>query len=163
MSRKEPKIRRIVTGHDDIGRAVVMLDGHLSEHRFATEHLTSSLVWLTNKTPADFIDPWDDGGHHVGTAPPLGGTRFAVIEILPGNERFLHRTDTVDYVICLEGEIEMDLDDSTVRLKCGDILIQRGTNHAWVNRSVQLARIAVILIDAEPKRTDSLRGLDTAR
>jgi quercetin dioxygenase-like cupin family protein len=62
----------------------------------------------------------------------------------------MHRTETVDYVIVLEGEIEMDMDDSTVKLKAGDVMIQRGTNHAWVNRSSKRARVAVVLIDATP-------------
>ena len=62
----------------------------------------------------------------------------------------MHRTETVDYVIVIEGEIEMDMDDSTVKLKQGDIMIQRGTNHAWANRSDRRARVAFVLVDAEP-------------
>jgi uncharacterized cupin superfamily protein len=61
----------------------------------------------------------------------------------------MHRTETIDYVIVIEGEIEMDMDDSTVKLKQGDILIQRGTNHAWANRSKKTARIAFVLLDGE--------------
>jgi uncharacterized cupin superfamily protein len=59
----------------------------------------------------------------------------------------MHRTETVDYVIVIEGEIEMDMDNSTVKLKQGDVMVQRGTNHAWANRSGAIARIAFILID----------------
>jgi quercetin dioxygenase-like cupin family protein len=62
----------------------------------------------------------------------------------------MHRTETVDYVIVIDGEIEMDMDDSTVQLKAGDILIQRGTNHAWANRSGKPARVAFVLVDAQP-------------
>jgi quercetin dioxygenase-like cupin family protein len=73
-----------------------------------------------------------------------------VIDFPPGNKPFMHRTESIDYVICLEGEIEMDMDDSSVTMKAGDILIQRGTNHAWANRSKARARLAFVLIDAEP-------------
>jgi uncharacterized cupin superfamily protein len=62
----------------------------------------------------------------------------------------MHRTETIDYVIVLEGEIEMDMDDSTVKLKAGDIMVQRGTNHAWANRGQARARVAFVLIDADP-------------
>jgi len=62
----------------------------------------------------------------------------------------MHRTETIDYVIVLAGEIDMDMDDSTVRLKAGDVMVQRGTNHAWVNRGTAAARVAFVLIDAKP-------------
>ena len=62
----------------------------------------------------------------------------------------MHRTDTVDYVIVLSGEIEMRLDDSSVRLKAGDVVVQRGTNHAWVNVGTASARVAFVLVDARP-------------
>ena len=90
------------------------------------------------------------GARILGTAPPPKGTRFAVIDFPPGNTAHMHRTETIDYVIVLEGEIEMDMDQSTVRLKAGDVMVQRGTNHAWANRSSARARVAFVLIDAEP-------------
>ena len=62
----------------------------------------------------------------------------------------MHRTETIDYVIVLSGEIEMQMDDSTVKLKAGNVLVQRGTNHAWVNRGTRAARVAFILVDAVP-------------
>jgi len=86
----------------------------------------------------------------MGTAPPANGTRFAVIDFPPGNTPRMHRTETIDYVIVLEGEIEMDMDDSTVKMKAGDVMVQRGTNHAWANRSDKRARVAFVLIDAVP-------------
>jgi quercetin dioxygenase-like cupin family protein len=90
------------------------------------------------------------GARIIGTPPPPNGTRFAVIDFPPGNRPHMHRTETIDYVIVIEGEIEMDMDDSTVKLKAGDIMVQRGTNHAWANRSGKRARVAFVLIDAEP-------------
>ena len=86
----------------------------------------------------------------VGTPPPPNGTRFCVIDFPPGNHPHMHRTETVDYVIVIDGEIEMDMDDSTVKLKAGDILVQRGTNHAWANRSGKNARVAFVLVDGKP-------------
>jgi uncharacterized cupin superfamily protein len=62
----------------------------------------------------------------------------------------MHRTESIDYVIVLDGEIDMDMDNSTVTLKAGDVMVQRGTNHAWANRSKARARVAFVLIDAEP-------------
>jgi uncharacterized cupin superfamily protein len=73
-----------------------------------------------------------------------------VIDFPPGNAAHMHRTETVDYVIVIEGEIDMDMDDSTVKLKQGDIMVQRGTNHAWANRSKARARVAFVLVDAKP-------------
>ena len=96
--------------------------------------------------------------------PPLNGSRFTMMEFLPGNEATLHQTDTVDYVICMTGEIDMFLDDTRfVTLRAGDVLIQRGTYHAWANRSDKPCRLAVVLLDALPKREGSIAGLVSAR
>ena len=62
----------------------------------------------------------------------------------------MHRTETIDYVIVLSGEIDMETDDSTIKLKAGDVLVQRGTNHAWINHGTEPARVAFILVDAVP-------------
>ena len=92
------------------------------------------------------------GARIVGTPPPPNGTRFCVIDFPPGNHPHMHRTETVDYVIVIDGEIEMDMDNSTVKLKQGDIMVQRGTNHAWANRSGKHARVAFVLVDARAAR-----------
>jgi quercetin dioxygenase-like cupin family protein len=162
--RKAPHIRRIVTGHDKAGKAVVWIDAPAANHKFPDESVTSTLVWVTDETPADFTSDEDAGNRILGTAPPAGGTRFAVIEFQPGNKSHgLHRTDTVDYVICISGEIDMEMDDSTVKMKAGDVMIQRGTNHAWVNRGKQPARVAFVLVDGKPKRAGSVSGATSAR
>jgi uncharacterized cupin superfamily protein len=75
----------------------------------------------------------------------------------------LHRTDTVDYVICIAGEIDMDLDDSTVTMRAGDVMVQLGTNHAWANRGTVPARVAFVLVDGTPKRAGSVTGAQNAR
>jgi len=161
---KNPSIRRIVTGHDAKGKAIVWLDGPAGNHKFPDEKVSSTLMWSTDASPADFSIDDDAGARMLGTAPPAGGTRFAVLEIQPGNTLHgLHRTDTVDYVICISGQIDMELGDSKVTMKAGDIMVQRGTFHGWVNRSNEPARIAVVLIDGKPKRDDSIVGNLTAR
>jgi quercetin dioxygenase-like cupin family protein len=148
-----PPIRRIVTGHDKNGVAKVLIDSAAGNAKIPSPGTVSTLIWCTDSTPAPMpigADVEDMGARIIGTAPPANGTRFAVIDFPPGNKPFMHRTESVDYVICLEGEIEMDMDDSTVTLKAGDILVQRGTVHAWANRSKARARVAFVLIDAIP-------------
>ncbi len=162
--RQGPRIRRIVTGHDKNGKAVVRIDACADNHKFPTDRLSSTLLWATDAAPDDFLREEDAGSRILGTAPPAGGTRFCVLEIQPGNAfDGLHRTDTVDYVICMEGTLDMDLDDSCVTLNPGDVMVQRGTNHAWVNRGKVPARIAVVLVDGRPKRAGSVSGSTSAR
>ena len=148
-----PFVRRVVTGHDTAHVAKVLVDAPAKNEKYPDPGVISTLIWSTDATPAPIVvgeQPEDMGDRKLGTAPPPCGSRFAVIDFPPGNPIVCHRTETLDYVIVLEGEIEMDMDDSTVRLKAGDILVQRGTNHGWANRSAARARIAVVLLDAVP-------------
>jgi naringenin degradation protein FdeH len=148
-----PPIRRVVTGHDANNGAKVLIDAPATNAKFPQAGLVSTMMWCTDGAPAKIPvgeNIEDMGARILGTAPPAKGTRFAVIDFPPGNQPHMHRTETVDYVIVMEGEIEMDMDDSTVKLKAGDIMIQRGTNHAWANRSSKRARVAFVLVDAEP-------------
>jgi quercetin dioxygenase-like cupin family protein len=148
-----PAIRRVVTGHDEAGAAKVILDHPATNAKFPSPGVVSTMIWCTDRTPADISGGEsieDMGARILGTAPPPRGSRFAVIDFPPGNEAHMHRTETIDYVIVLEGEIDMDMDESTVRLRAGDVMVQRGTNHAWANRSGKRARLAFVLIDAEP-------------
>jgi naringenin degradation protein FdeH len=145
-------VRRVVTGHDANGVAKVLRDDAIAKVKRGRSGVLTHL-WNTKATPADIRigteieDPGDEV--HV-TAPPPEGSRFVIIDYPPGNNGTMHRTETIDYVIVLSGEIDMDMDDSTVRLKAGDTLIQRGTNHAWMNRGTEPARVAFVLVDAEP-------------
>ncbi len=148
-----PPIRRVVTGHDAKHVAKVVLDGAATNAKPPRHGAISTLVWCSDETPADIAIGGtieDMGARVLGTAPPPNGTRFAVIDFPPGAPGTMHRTETLDYVLVLSSEIEMDMDDSTVKLKAGEILIQRGTNHSWVNRSDHAARVAFVLIDAKP-------------
>ena len=153
MTNQYPPIRRFVTGHDGAGIPKVITQGPATNAKHPSPGTVSTLIWSTDRTPADISigeDIEDLGARILGTAPPANGTRFAVIDFPPGNEARMHRTETIDYVIVLDGEIEMDMDSSTVKMKAGDVMVQRGTNHAWANRSDKRARIVFVLIDAVP-------------
>jgi len=159
-----PRIRRVITGHDDKNVAKVIIDGPATNEKYPDVAMISTLIWATDTMPADIAigtSIEDTGNRVLGSAPPVNGTRFAVLEFPPGNTAVTHRTETLDYVIVLEGEIEMDMDDSTVKLKAGDVLIQRGTNHTWMNRSQARARIAVVLVDAKPLGIGKALARDT--
>jgi len=148
-----PPIRRVVTGHDAHEVAKVIIDGAAANWKSSSPGTVSTLIWSTDTTPADIAvgEAIEDlGARVIGTAPPAHGTRFAVIDFPPGNSGRMHRTETIDYVIVIAGEIDMDLDDSTVHLRAGDVMVQRGTNHAWVNRGTERARLAFVLVDAKP-------------
>jgi quercetin dioxygenase-like cupin family protein len=146
-------MRRIVTGHDERGKAIVLIDGEAANLRRSPSGNASTLMWCSDQMPADIAvgeTVEDMGARIIGTPPPLNGTRFTVNDILPGGDAVMHRTETIDYVIVISGQVEMDLDDSTVKLSAGDVMVQRGTNHAWVNRSTEPARVAFVLVDAVP-------------
>jgi len=146
------KVRRVVTGHRG-GQAIVWKDGAAANQASRVPGLVSTLVWSTDVTPADYLHDEDMGERRLGIQPPASGTRFSVLDIAPGNAPYMHRTDSIDYVICVAGEIEMDLDSGeTVKLSAGDVMVQRGTSHSWVNRSGKPCRLAVVLIDGQPKR-----------
>ena len=148
-----PPIRRIVTGHGTDEVAKVILDGPATNAKYPAPGMVSTLVWCTDETPADIsigLNIEDMGERKLGSPPPAGGSRFAVIDFPPHGPAVMHRTESIDYVIVMSGEIDMDTDDATVTLKEGDVMVQRGTNHAWVNRGNQRARLAFVLIDAKP-------------
>ena len=147
------KLRRIVTGHDAKGSAIVWRDGPPPTEFSGADKVVATLVWSTDSVPFDYTRDEDMGARKLGIAPPAGGTRFSVVEIQPGNAPHMHRTDSIDYVICLQGEIEMQLDDgASVRMQAGEVMVQRGTSHAWVNRGSVPCRLAVVLVDGKPKR-----------
>ena len=150
---KFPPLRRIVTGHDSQNVAKVIMDGAPTNERRGAAGNVSTLIWCTDSTPADISvgeTAEDMGARKLGTAPPANGSRVTVIDFPPGNKPSMHRTETIDYVFVLSGEIDMDMDDSTVKMKAGDVMVQRGSNHSWVNRSDKPARLGFVLVDAKP-------------
>ncbi len=148
-----PAVRRVVTGHDAAGVAKVLSDGPATNKRSARPGGGSTLIWCSDEMPVDIAvgeSAEDMGARVLGTAPPPNGTRFTVNDIPPGNTPVMHRTETLDYVLVLSGTVDMELDTSTTTLHAGDVVVQRGTNHAWINRGTEVARVAFILVDAKP-------------
>lgn len=150
---KPDPIRRVVTGHTADIVAQTIMDAPASNIRSRTAGVASTLIWCTDAMPCTMPageTPEDMGARQLGTYPPVNGTRFIVMQIDPGAPGAMHRTETVDYIVMIEGEIDMDMDGSTVTLRAGDTMVQRGTNHSWVNRSNKPAKLAIVLIDAQP-------------
>ena len=169
-------VRRVVTGHDASGKAVVLTDGAAPNQKLRNAGIVTTLMWVTDETPADISGSKDRADREMGVPPPSGGSVLRVVDFPPvtadaaakldqaaihremglaghatgagARHPFTHRTRSIDYAIVLEGEIDMLLDDSEVHLKAGDVLVQQGTNHAWVNNSGANCRIAFVLIDA---------------
>ncbi|HLJ25049.1 MAG TPA: cupin domain-containing protein [Candidatus Acidoferrales bacterium] len=172
-------IRRVVTGKDAAGKAITIMDGPAtSVHHRPEGGLAITNLWVTDSTPADLANPEGTDTRKVGIPPPPSGTIFRIVEFAPEKEitadyetrlkmiqaiglapeglnrdrprdPAMHRTRTIDYAIIVSGEIDMLLDDTEVHMKAGDVLVQRGTNHAWVNRSSAPCKVAFILVDAK--------------
>jgi quercetin dioxygenase-like cupin family protein len=142
------QLRRVVTGHDANGKAIVTID-EMAQTGSARPGVTTSVVWTSEGFPVGNDGGADEAQRRVGTWHP-NGTVFRIIEFAPGNGGRNHRTDSLDYAVVLSGEIDMDLDGSEVHLKAGDAIVQRGTIHNWINRGKEPCVIAFVLIDARP-------------
>ena len=143
------QFRRVVTGHDAAGRAIVKIDEIAKNLVSSRPGATSCVVWTSQGFPVNNTDEEDAGLRRTGTTLD-NGTVFRVLELAPGAGPRNHRTDSIDYAVVMSGEIDMELDDSTVHLKAGDVLVQRGTIHNWVNRGTAPCVIAFVLIAAKP-------------
>jgi quercetin dioxygenase-like cupin family protein len=164
MKHVAKKIRRIVTRHDENANSEVWMDDYAANAKTPTEDITSTLLWSSDEMPIDYMKNEDYGARIIGTAPPANGIRFTIFEMAPHSAKSMfHKTDTLDYVVCLEGEMIHHMDKGFVTLKPGDVLIQRGTNHCWENRGDVPARLVIVLVDGKPKRTSSISGKENAR
>jgi quercetin dioxygenase-like cupin family protein len=143
------ELRRVVTGHDADGRAVVLIDEISKNLVSARPGATACVVWTSEGFPVDNNGSGDEGSRKTGTTL-ANGTVFRVLELAPGSAPRNHRTDSIDYAVVMRGEIDMELDDTTVHLTAGDVLVQRGTIHNWVNRGTEPCLIAFVLIAANP-------------
>lgn len=162
--------RRIVTGHNAAGKSIILIDGPATPF---------GAYWLTDSTPADNSGSADAALEVRRLEPPPGGSifRFATIPPedpnIPAAERerhtakmfeqmdaahcrpdttrhpAMHKTRTIDYVVILAGEVTMLLDEAEVDLKPFDVVVQRGTNHAWVNKGTAPVLLAAVLVDAK--------------
>lgn len=143
------RVRRVITGHDDSGRAVVKIDEVSKNLTSGRPGQMACVIWTTEGFPVDNTGDADEGVRRVGTTLN-NGTVFRVVEFSPGVARRNHRTDSIDYAVVISGELDMEIDESVVHLKAGDVLVQRGTIHNWVNRGTEPCVIAFVLIDAKP-------------
>ncbi len=171
-------IRRIVTGHDQSGKAVVLFDSVDPHKRVRPQTgIVSRTLWLCDRSPASISQATDPVPNEGGIAPPDGGSVMHIVDFPPWRpdaavaqnymqrnvggaqsdaakahpHPMVHRTRTLDYAIVLSGEIDMLLDDSSVRCRAGDVVIQQGTNHGWVNNGNEPCRIAFVMLDAEER------------
>jgi hypothetical protein len=149
--------RRILTGHDETGKSVVISDGPPPQHH----------QMRGPSIGADFFEIWSDSNavpvltsvavrepnEREFSIMPISGHLLRIIDVYPltdgGKRTVMHRTKTLDYAVVIEGEVVLILEDSEVILKKSDVVVQRGTNHAWENRSDRVARMAFFHIDAE--------------
>jgi quercetin dioxygenase-like cupin family protein len=106
------------------------------------------VIWTTDDLPVDFAEDGEDkAAREIGTTIP-GGSVFRVVEYGPGVTPRNHRTDSIDYAVVVSGEIDMETDGANVHLRAGDVLVQRGTIHNWVNNGTETCVIAFVLISA---------------
>lgn len=163
--------RRVVTGHTAQGVSVVLSDGPVPVVRELPEDgVEFHEIWNTEGAPAlvTAVEPNEPTQRTLAVPPPPSGTKIRVNTFAPGHldERGLqspvHRTASVDYGIVLEGEITLVLDDSEVVLRAGDVVVQRGTDHAWANRGSVPAKVCFVLVDGrfDPALVETIGGLD---
>jgi mannose-6-phosphate isomerase-like protein (cupin superfamily) len=160
-------VRRVVIGHDPQGKAVALFDGLAVPKQRSPGGNGVTNLWVTGEFPVDLSGTADKATMQVGVPPPANGTTstaaaphvdhdkvLIAMGIDPATQGYarhpnMHRTKSIDYAIVLDGEIDMLMDDSEIHMKPGDVVIQQGTNHAWVNNSGKNCRIAFVLIDAK--------------
>ena len=143
----ELSIRRVVTGHDPDGKSVIVSDGAAPQFH---DRPNFAEVWNTagSPTPITPVEAREPNDRPLQLGPSPGGSTIRVVEMPPGHRSAMHRTSTIDYGIVLQGELFLVLEESETLLRPGDIVVQRGTNHAWDNRSDAPVRVVFILLDA---------------
>jgi mannose-6-phosphate isomerase-like protein (cupin superfamily) len=169
-------VRRVVTGLDAANRAGVLFDTRLTLNPGKSGNPAAN-VWITDSSPPGFSFKDDSAARPIGLSPPDNGTVIRVVEFppldpaaeakmdpdfmmkvvgdhapargLPVKHPLMHRTRTVDYAIIMSGEIDMMLDQETVHVKAGDVVVQQATNHAWINRGKEPCRIIFVLMDSK--------------
>src|SRR5947207_1043215 len=144
------QVRRVVTGHDKTGKAIITLDEISQNVRSSRPKTSACVVWTSEGFPIDNDGDADEGLRETGTTHD-NGTVFRILELEPGNSPRVHRTDSLDYAVIMSGEIDMELESGELtHLKAGDVVVQRGTVHNWINRGTEPCVIAFVLIAAKP-------------
>jgi mannose-6-phosphate isomerase-like protein (cupin superfamily) len=148
---KAPSVRRVVTGHDANGKAVVKIDEVCTDFIESRPNGLIRNIWTTDTVPAN-NDGQEDASKRPGRFTMIeNGSVFRILHFLPGVQKRMHRTDSIDYLVIMAGEIDMELDEGEkVHLKAGDVMVQRGTVHNWVNNGTEPCTMAVILVHAKP-------------
>ena len=168
------EVRRVVTGLDANNHAVVLFDSLVPVKRDSPV-IASTNFWITDSTPPS-LSKEDTANRPIGVSPPDNGTKFRLVEFapldaateaklppemimkgvnhpplkgIPVKHPMMHRTRSLDYAVILSGEIDMMLDDASVHLKQGDVIVQQATNHGWVNHGTQPCRILFVLMDSK--------------
>lgn len=146
------EIRRVITGHDDQGNAIIKRDETMISHERLPGYQAMT-VWCTREFPVNN----DEDAFNDAEPGPKGQrvlVRIAEMEPNAPSSGILHRTETLDYAVVLSGECDMELDNGEMirGLKAGDVVIQRGTNHGWISRGTAPVRFLFVLIDANPVR-----------
>ena len=144
-------IRRVVTAHDDSGRSIFRGDDLCTPTPVAAGIANFALIWTTQAVPAD--NGADTQGNQRDAGLTLrGGSVIRVVDFAPGARSPLHRSLSIDYGLVLAGQVDLELDSGEIKhLNVGDIVVQRGTNHLWINgSSEQWARMVFVLIEAKP-------------
>jgi quercetin dioxygenase-like cupin family protein len=143
-----PAVQRVVTGHDAQGRAVFKSEDISPTKMIPSGDASFLLIWTTETVPADNNDETDGRLRDAGLTLNHGSV-IRIVDMLPGKQSPMHRTNSIDYGIVLEGEVELELDDGAKRtVRQGGIIVQRGTNHLWRNTTDRVCRIAFVLIEA---------------
>ena len=146
-----PKIRRVVTGHDESGKAIVKIDEVCSHYREGRPGARICNFWTTDTAPADNSGQADNGQREGKFTMIENGSVFRILDFRPGVQQRVHRTDSIDYIIVMSGEIDMELEaGEEVHLKAGDVMVQRGTVHNWINRGSETCVLAIMLVHARP-------------
>jgi quercetin dioxygenase-like cupin family protein len=143
------QVRRVITGHDANGKAIAKIDEVVKNVREGRPGAMAHAIWTTEGFPVN-NDKQDDAGARPVQTTLANGTIFRVIEFKPGVQARNHRTDSIDYIVVMSGEIDMEMDGTTVHIKAGDVMVQRGTIHNWINNGTESCILAVALIDAKP-------------
>ncbi|HLI21568.1 MAG TPA: cupin domain-containing protein [Stellaceae bacterium] len=147
------KVRRILTGHDAQGRSLVADDSFIESSAGKMQAAVSVANLWINETLPPALDGPDPTKGAFPVLPSNNGALFRILELAPGTAPHMHKTETIDYIVVLAGELTMLLDDGAeVTMKPHDVMIQRATVHGWANRGQAPARFATVVIDAAPAK-----------